>query len=298
MPKPAKYTREKEVVAFSKAANSFPKLTFEEEQQASRAWLEHKDFAARELLVNAHLRYVVQVAFMNRRYGIPLPELFSVGTQGLMHAADQFEPDRGLRFLTFASYWIRADIGRYIQDQQSVVPFPKHQLRGRVFYRLSKERAKWEGLLGIGQAANDKIVEALTCGGHEGRESTVQWLIDRMNAPDDYLDAPVQVDGEDTYSRTSLLVSDTDDPEVLAAEAERTRLCKEAIEKAISTLEPRHQVIARGRLYPPRGQLRSFRVLAEELNLTRQRIQQIEVIIRQKLRCQLAPLRELDQDAA
>lgn len=121
---------------------SIPVLSREEEIRLYKAWRDKEDYAAREKIINASLRYVTAVALQFRRYPIPLEELISEGNLGLMMAIDsRYDPDSGNRFVTFAVYWIRAylfkHVVKYQNETNSLVKF-----RSKDFFKFHKEKVR------------------------------------------------------------------------------------------------------------------------------------------------------------
>ncbi len=106
---------------FIAAANRYPLLTREREQEVAIAWREHQDRRALEQLVGSHLRLVLRIARGFAGYGLPLADLVSEGNVGLMQAAEKFDPTRGFRFTTYAIWWVRAAMQEYILHTWSLV---------------------------------------------------------------------------------------------------------------------------------------------------------------------------------
>ena len=122
--------------------NKIPRLTREQEAELCQRWRDEGDRPARDELVGANLRFVVAIALKYRLYGIPVSELIAVGNLGLLHAADKFEPERGLRFLTYAAYWIRAYVLTTVTRSWSMVSAGSGSFRSKVFFRLRREKAR------------------------------------------------------------------------------------------------------------------------------------------------------------
>ncbi|MEO6600468.1 MAG: sigma-70 family RNA polymerase sigma factor, partial [Polyangiaceae bacterium] len=117
------------------AAHTYPELSREQEHALTVRWLTDRNESAREKLVRAHLRYVVSIAFKYHRYGLPLAELVAEGNFGLVHALSKFDTDRGTRFVTYASYWIRAYILNHVIRSWSMVG-GSGALRSKMFFKL------------------------------------------------------------------------------------------------------------------------------------------------------------------
>src|SRR5688572_11757677 len=129
-------------------ANREPELDRDTELDLARRWKAHGDRSAAEQLCRAQLRYVVAIALKYRRYGVPLGELIAEGNYGLVHALGKYEPERGIRFITYAAYWVRAHVLGHVLKSWSLVGNAGGPLRSRLFFRLRRERIRVANLLG------------------------------------------------------------------------------------------------------------------------------------------------------
>ena len=121
-----------ELSRYISLVQSVPRLTREDESELCRRYYDLGDSKARETLVRSHLRYVVAIALKYRRYGLPLADLIAEGNFGVVHALGKFEKDRGIRFVTYAAYWIRAYILNYIIRSWSLVGVGSGALRSKM----------------------------------------------------------------------------------------------------------------------------------------------------------------------
>ncbi|MEM6963059.1 MAG: sigma-70 family RNA polymerase sigma factor, partial [Myxococcota bacterium] len=129
--------------------NAIPKLSVEEEYETARL-ARAGDKRARDRLVEANARHVVAVAVQHRRYGVPVEELISEGTIGLLKAADKYDPERGLRFITYASHWIRAYVLEHIVRTAAPIGAGTGPFKTKYYFRLRRERVR------LAQAGHDR----------------------------------------------------------------------------------------------------------------------------------------------
>src|SRR5487761_2477572 len=127
---------------FVKAAMKAPFLEREEEHLLAARWKENKDQAALHALTEAHMRLVISVAVKFRNYGLPLPDLVQEGHVGLLEAAARFDPDREVRFSTYATWWIRASIQDYVLRNWSIVRGGTSSAQKALFFNLRRLRAR------------------------------------------------------------------------------------------------------------------------------------------------------------
>src|SRR5947209_8064419 len=141
------------------AIQHFQPLDRETELKLARRWLRKKDSAAAHALVEAHLRFVVKIANGYRGYGLRVADLVEEGNIGLLEAVKRFDPSRNLRFMTYAAYWIRAYILAHVLKQWSLVGVGTGPMQSKLFFRMSRERAKITSALGA--TADESDVEEL-----------------------------------------------------------------------------------------------------------------------------------------
>jgi RNA polymerase sigma-32 factor len=124
----------------------FPMLSLEQEVDLARRWRDHKDSQALQQLIGSHLRLVFKIARRHAGYGLPLSDLISEGHLGLMHAANKFDPDRGVRFATYAAWWIRASIQEYVLRSWSLVKMGTTATQKKLFFNLRKLKGRLQAL--------------------------------------------------------------------------------------------------------------------------------------------------------
>ncbi len=242
-------------------------LSKEEEFELAQR-IEQGDARAREHLINANLRLVVSVAKRYRGNGLPLDDLIEEGNVGLMRAVEKFDYQRGFKFSTYATWWIRQAITRAIDEQSRVIRLPVH---------LSEEARKLKKIIGnMTVAKNRKPTE-------EELAEELGWHVKKIRRmmrailPIQSLDEPITDDTENTVG--SLIPDDSD----TADEAERN-VMREDIESLVETLNEREQQIIRLRYGLETGQRLTLEQIGDMLGITRERVRQLEAQALRKLR--------------
>jgi RNA polymerase sigma-32 factor len=271
---------------------AFPQLDREAELELAKRWQEHGDVDAADKLVRAHLRYVVAIALKYRRYGVPLSELIAEGNFGVVHALKKFQPERGNRFVTYASYWIRAYILNYIIRSWSLVGAGSGALRSKMFFRLRREKVRVLNLVGDGAAADELLATRLGL-----TLEQVQGMLRRLEARDVSLDAKMYEDSGTAVLDT--LVSPAQDQEQsLAATGVQEKL-KDAVREAVDELDDRERYIVENRLMADPEDELSLAELGRRLGVSRERARQLEARAKKKLRGRLQSVsRDVAWDAA
>lgn len=242
------------------------------------------DRAAGDALVEAHLRSVVKIARKFSGYGIPVAELVAEGNIGLLEAVRRFEPERNLRFLTYARYWVRAYILAYVLKHWSIVDMGTNALQSKLFFRLQAEHARLENELG-----EDGTIDARLAAKFNTSEDHVRASLQRLRSRDASLDAPLSDEVGTTF--LDMLRDDSESAEDKAASAEMTAMMRVAISQLWPSLDAREQRIVCERLLGGDDGA-SLADLGRELGVTRERVRQIEVQLKAKLRDKLNRLLE------
>ncbi|MEL7368254.1 MAG: sigma-70 family RNA polymerase sigma factor [Myxococcota bacterium] len=258
-----------------------PKLGREEEQALIRRYQDKDDQRAGDKLARAHLRTVVFLARKYQRYGVPLSDLISAGNVGLVHALGKFDPERGVRFRTYADYWIRAYMVRHMVRSWSMVTGGYSALEPRLFFKLRREAAKAKSLLGDNEAAEAALAEQLDL--PVERLST---MLRRVQERDVSLDVPLTADASTT--RLDLLVSQMANQEDVVGSVEARERLKKAVREAVETLDDRERYIAENRLLVDSEDRLTLQDIGAKYKVSRERVRQLEVLIKQKLQKRLA----------
>lgn len=262
-------------------ADAAPRLDRERELELGRR-IRRGDPAAAAELAAAHLRSVLQVARGFSGYGVPLDDLVAEGNIGLVEAMRRFDPERGLRFYTYARYWIRASILAYVVAHSSVVRRGTSALESRLFFRLQSEHSRLVTELGDAPDLTARLAERFFTS--EGR---IESALHRLRARDLSLDAPVANDGESVTHGDRLRARELGADERLL-ERERRELVRRAIDALAPRLDEREQAILRDRLVA--DEPASLAGIGGRFGVSRERIRQIESELVAKLRAQVAAL--------
>ena len=261
-----------------------PILSRELELELAHRYREQADQEAANKLIEAHLRSVVKMARKYAGYGIPVSELVAEGNLGLIEAARRFEPERNLRFFTYARYWIRAYILAYVLRQWSIVDMGTSALQSKIFFRLQAEKARLDAELG-----DEDRVDSTLADRFRTSEDHVRASLFRLRGRDTSLDAPLVADGRTTF--LDVLPDDADSQEQRASQAEMTTLVREAVANLWPRLDDRERQIVEERLLPDDDDsAASLAQLGRRMGVTRERVRQIEVALKAKLRCEFRTL--------
>lgn len=278
------FSTEQGFTNFLRAIERYPVLDRARELELSRAYLDG-DKASGDLLVCANLRNVVKIAIGYRGYGFRLSELVAEGNVGLLQAVRRFEPERGLRFMTYASYWVRAHVLSYILKRWSLVSVGTGPLQSKLFFRLHREKAKLAARMGDGADLTPMLAETF-----QTSEDRIRRMEQRIDGRDMSLDAKAYREGTTTIMDT---LTDTGiDAESVVAANEVDSLVRERVESALDRLDEREQVIVRRRLLG--GEKETLSAIGKHLGLSRERVRQLEQRVKLKLRRTLSDLRPVE----
>ena len=261
-------------------ANRAPRLEKPEEiALASR--FRDGDHAAGDALTRANLRHVVAVAMKYRGYGVPISALIAEGNFGLVQALRKFDPQRGVRFVTYAMHWVRAYILDHVLKSWSMVGGGSG-LRSRLFFRLRRERVRAVNLLGEGEAADRMVAERV---GVTIDELTK--MVRRLEARDVSLDMRAR---DDSPVQLVDLLPAADDQERSLFEHEVDGSVRSAIARAVSELDPRERYIAERRLMADPSEELSLAEIGRSLGVSRERARQLEARTKTKLKRRIPAL--------
>lgn len=267
------------------AARDEEALSREDETVSARRWRDSNDPRAAERLIRANLKYVVAIALSYRRYGLRLADLVSEGNLGLMMALRKFDPERGVRFVTYAAYWSRAYILNFVIKSWSMVGGGSGPLRSKMFFKLRRERAMVANLLGEGN--EHQAMEMLAERIGETVEKTKE-LTRRLEQRDVSLD--VQQHEEGRMTLLDALQDGGANQEERFFEEERRDALKEALASAVASLDERERFIVEQRLMA--DEETSLAEIGRQLGVSRERARQLEARAKAKLKKQLSGLVE------
>ncbi len=260
--------------AYIQSVNRYPLLSLEEEQDLARRWHDTQDVEAARKLVVSHLRVVVSVARHYMGYGLPQADLIQEGNIGLMKAVKRFDPDRGVRLVSFALHWIKAEIHEYILKNWRLVKVATTKAQRKLFFNL---RSMKQGLGSLGATETARIAKVLGVKPEEVREMET-----RLSGQDIGLDPTVD-DGEESYSPIAYLASPEDSPVEVLAREQTERLQHEGLNEALSSLDPRSRRIIEAR-WLTEDSSATLHDLAAEFGISAERVRQIEAKALKKMR--------------
>ena len=250
-------------------ASRHPLLTAEEERDLARRWREHGEAAAAERLVLGNLRGVVKIAGEFRNPHVNFEDLVQEGNVGLMRAVDRFDPDRGVRFVTYAGWWIRASIREYLLRTRSLVRLGTTQKQRAIYSRLGRARQELERKYPDCDPAKrlGRLARIL-----DQDPALVEQMESRLNGHDLSLHTRVGDDGETSY--LDLLADSGPDVEEITGERQVDVLRVAELDQAMGDLSQREQFIIHHRFRAPSR--RTLRDLGEEMGISRERVRQLE----------------------
>jgi len=266
--------------AYISAVNRLPMLTHEEEVALGKSLKEKNDIKAAEKLVTSHLRLVVSIARGYLGYGLPHGDLIQEGNIGLMKAVKRFDPDQGVRLVSYAMHWIKAEIHEYILKNWRLVKVATTKAQRKLFFNL---RSHKQGLDAMSPAQIDELAKTLDV----KREDVIE-METRLSGRDIALEAPSD-DEDDKFSPIAYLSSDNMEPTKVLEAEQVVRLQSEGLETALSKLDPRSRRIVEARwLANDDGSGATLHTLAEEFGVSAERIRQIEAAALKKMKGALA----------
>ncbi len=260
-------------------------LTVDEERRLARQFRDGGDKRAGHRLVEANLRFVVKVACEYRSYGLRMADLIQEGNIGLMKAVQKFDPDKEIRLISYAVWWIRAYIQNHILKSWSLVKIGTTQAQRKLFFSLARTRHEIERL-SPGQGLDHEGIDVnLVAKKLRVRPSDVVEMQQRMEGRDLSLDAPV-ADGTSTHLEFTPGEGDPQDEEL--ARAEEDAIVQRRVSEAMGRLDPRERHIVEARIMGDGKE--TLRDLGQHFGFSRERARQLEIRALEKLRRDLQPL--------
>lgn len=265
-----------------RTAMNAPYLERDEEQALAISWKENQDQEALHKITTAHMRLVISMASKFRNFGLPMSDLVQEGYVGLLEAAARFEPEREVRFSTYATWWIRASMQDYILRNWSIVRGGTSSAQKALFFNLRRLRAKL-ARTGENVSQPDMYNEISQALGVAVKD--VALMDSRLSGPDTSLSAPVSDDENGSASRMDFLVDDRPLQDELVEENIDTERRNVWLKDAMRVLNPREaHIIASRRLSEDGATLES---LGTELGISKERVRQVESRALEKLRAAL-----------
>lgn len=233
------------------------------------------DRAAADKLTRAHLRAVIAVAARHRHYGVPVAELVAEGTCGLVDALRKFDPERGVRFGTYAKYWIRAYVLAHVIRSSSSIGGSSGLVRSQLFFKLRRERSRVRAILGEGAAADEALARRLNVS-----VERLHALLARLDHREISLDDASRPDS--VLHLTDSLAA-TGNPEQCYFEHRRSGVVGAAVAAALLDLDPRERFIAEQRLMASPAEALTLAEIGRRIGVSRERARQLEERAKRKL---------------
>ncbi|GAB1719514.1 MAG: RNA polymerase, sigma 32 subunit, RpoH [Nitrosospira sp.] len=267
------------IESYIQTANRFPILTQEEEVRLARSLRDEGNIDAARQLVLSHLRIVVAIARGYKGYGLPQADLIQEGNIGLMKAVKRYDPERGVRLVSFAVHWIKAEIHEFILRNWRLVKIATTKAQRKLFFNLRSMKPVLDTM-------NPEEVNAIASQLGVRAEDVVE-METRFSGRDISLEPLGEEDDEETYSPIAYLTDGSEPTQMLEAEQTR-RLRGEGLERALSSLDARSRRIIEAR-WLRETDTATLHDLADELGVSAERVRQIEVKAMQKMRTAMAP---------
>jgi RNA polymerase sigma-32 factor len=280
--------------AYISAVNRLPLLTLDEEQKAARRLRDDNDLEAAGQLVMSQLRLVVSIARQYLGYGLPHGDLIQEGNVGLMKAVKRFDPDQGVRLVSYAMHWIKAEIHEYVLKNCRMVKLATTKAQRKLFFNLRsrKQGFRSDALDGdthrevLSDVEVNIMAKELNVTPEEVREMET-----RLSGGDVVLDPGPGDDGEDAFGPIAYLADATHEPTAVLESAERDALATEGVAQAMNELDDRSRRIVSERWLKVNddgsGGM-TLHELAAEYGVSAERVRQIEVAAMKKMRKALA----------
>ena len=265
--------------AYISAAFQLPMLSAEEELSLAIRLRDHQDLAAAQQLILSHIRFVVRIARNYSGYGLALPDLVQEGTVGLMKAVKRFDPDMGVRLVSFAVHWIKAEIHEYILKNWRIVKVATTKAQRKLFFNLrsSKKRLGWFTRQEVEDVAVDLGV----------KPETVLEMESRLSGHDIAFDGPIREDDDPIVATPAGYLSDLRmEPSRQLEASDSESHMNQRLADALEELDQRSREILQARWL---GDGKStLHELADRFQVSAERIRQIEKSAMNKLKAQLS----------
>jgi len=283
--------------AYISAANRLPLLTLEEEQSFARQLRDNNDLDAASALIMSHLRLVVSISRQYLGYGLPHGDLIQEGNVGLMKAVKRFDPDQGVRLVSYAMHWIKAEIHEYILKNWRMVKVATTKAQRKLFFNLRSMRQGFQAADAAKQdgathrnTLSDSQVTQMAEKLNVKREEVMEMEM-RLSGGDVLLDPSPSDDGEDAFGPIAYLADATQEPTAQLESRAHDRLSSTGISDALEALDERSRRIVEERWLKVNddgsGGM-TLHELAADYGVSAERIRQIEVAAMKKMKKSLA----------
>ena len=254
---------------------SFPILSQQEETELARRFRQHEDLDAARQLIVSHLRVVVAIARGYLGYGLPQADLIQEGNVGLMKAVKRFDPERGVRLVSFAVHWIRAEMHEFILRNWRIVKIATTKAQRKLFFNL---RSMKPGLNTLGSDEVKAVARQLGVNPEEVVEMET-----RLGGKDIALEPLGGDEGDEVYAPIAYLTDTDAEPGRILEHEQAARLKGEGLQQALASLDARSRRIIEARWLREQDQA-TLHDLAAEFGVSAERIRQIEHKAMQKMR--------------
>lgn len=266
------FSPELNLTRYLQSIRRFPILTLEEEYGLAVAYKEKKDTAVASKLISAHLRLVVKVVSKYKGYGLPVSEMISEGNIGLLYAIDKFEPEKGFRFSTYAMWWIKAAIQKYILNSWSLVKIGTTAAQKKLFFNLRKIKNKLN-------LTDDRDLSNKVLGGiAKSLDVSVQEVTDmnmRLQSHDGSLNAVIDSSSESGTEWMDFIADSKPNQEDVLAYSETLRYRRKLFNQALVCLNKREKdILFKRRLVDKSVTLDD---LSKIYSISKERVRQIEL---------------------
>ena len=279
--------------AYISAVNRLPMLTLEQEQSFARELRDSNDMASAEKLVLSHLRLVVSTSRKYLGYGLPHGDLIQEGNIGLMKAVKRFDPDQGVRLVSYALHWIKAEMHEYILKNWRMVKVATTKAQRKLFFNLRSMKQGYKDDADVAthrDTLSEDQINAMAKTLNVKREEVIE-MEQRMSGGDVLLDPAPSDDGEDAFGPIAYLTDATQEPTALMEAHARDNLATDGIAIALQGLDDRSRKIVEERWLKVNddgsGGM-TLHDLAASYGVSAERIRQIEVAAMKKMKKVLA----------
>jgi RNA polymerase sigma-32 factor len=259
--------------AYIQTVNRFPILSVEEEQRLARRFRDQDDLEAARQLVLSHLRLVVALARGYLGYGLPHADLIQEGNIGLMKAVKRFDPDRGVRLVSFAIHWIKAEMHEYILRNWRLVKVATTKAQRKLFFNL-RSMKKDLGPMSLGEV--ERVASELRV-----KPAEVVEMETRLSGQE--LAFEGERDDEESFAPVHYLADEAAEPYRMLESKQSEQMQSEGLERALATLDPRSRRIVEARWLREKDSA-TLHDLAAEFKVSAERIRQIEAKALDKMR--------------
>mgnify|MGYP001496903787 FL=1 len=254
--------------SYTNIAHNIPVLTAEEEYDLATRLQRDGDRDAAQRLVLSHLRFVSRIAKGYSGYGLPVADLVQEGNIGLMKAVKRFDPEKGVRLVSFAVHWIRAEIHEYVIKNWRIVKIATTKAQRKLFFNLrsAKKRLGWLNQAEVEAVASDLGVTP----------ANVMDMERRLAQPDTSFDLPIDDEDDNHFSPAAYVAGpESSDPSRYIEQADFSNYQEQKLSNALATLDERSQDILRQRWLNDEGKV-TLHTLADHYQVSAERIRQIE----------------------